>query len=194
MSRARWMMAGAAAMWFADPTSGAQRRRSMKARTHKWSERARRISERHDRKSRKLNDVDSSNDPGGSVGAPGAVPGDPASMADIVGQARTDGFPAEMTISAIPGTNSVGIECGNCHVVSRPAAMTRLWLHRLEGATDPDDMSTVSALRCPACGEHGLLVTSYGPEADADEAEVLVALPAPLSADMSPYEFCPPPG
>ncbi|MGD9795237.1 MAG: hypothetical protein AB7V43_17340 [Acidimicrobiia bacterium] len=72
--------------------------------------------------------------------------------------------------------------------------MTRLWLHRLEGATDPDDMSTVSALRCPACGEHGLLVTSYGPEADADEADVLVALPPPLSADMSPYEFCPPPG
>ena len=48
---------------------------------------------------------------------------------------------------------------------------------RLEGASDPGDMSMVVPVECPVCGASGSLVLRYGPEASADEAAVLVALP-----------------
>src|SRR5262245_49430935 len=40
---------------------------------------------------------------------------------------------------------------------------------RLEGASDPSDMSLVVPLECPECRAHGTLVLRYGPEASAEE-------------------------
>ena len=47
---------------------------------------------------------------------------------------------------------------------------------RLEGASDPDDMLIVFGIRCAVCGYPGTLVLHYGPEASADEADVLLHL------------------
>ena len=48
---------------------------------------------------------------------------------------------------------------------------------RLEGASDPAELSIVIPLRCPHCGTEGALIANYGPEASAAEADVLTALP-----------------
>ena len=50
-------------------------------------------------------------------------------------------------------------------------------LCRLEGASDPDDMAAVVALTCPNCQAKVVLVLKYGPDATAEEADVLLALP-----------------
>ena len=53
---------------------------------------------------------------------------------------------------------------------------------RLEGVSDPDDMALVAPLTCASCGARGTLVLNYGPEASAEEADVLLAL------DREPHE------
>jgi hypothetical protein len=50
-------------------------------------------------------------------------------------------------------------------------------IHRLEGASDPDDMAAVVAITCPACQAHAVLVLQYGPAASIEDADVLEALP-----------------
>lgn len=47
---------------------------------------------------------------------------------------------------------------------------------RLEGASDPADMAMLVPVRCPHCSTAGTLVLRYGPEASAEEAELLLAL------------------
>jgi hypothetical protein len=49
-------------------------------------------------------------------------------------------------------------------------------LERLEGASDPDDMAAVAAMRCPRCDAQGTLVLKYGPESTPEDGEVLLAL------------------
>ena len=46
----------------------------------------------------------------------------------------------------------------------------------MEGASDPADMLAVAAVICPVCNTSGTLVLGYGPEADADDADVLASL------------------
>jgi hypothetical protein len=47
---------------------------------------------------------------------------------------------------------------------------------RLEGASDPADMTLVVAMRCPVCGVGGAAVLRYGPDAEVEDAEVVAAL------------------
>jgi hypothetical protein len=49
-------------------------------------------------------------------------------------------------------------------------------MRRTEGASDPDDMLAVVGLTCPRCGTQGTAVLGYGPEADPDDAEIVVRL------------------
>jgi hypothetical protein len=52
-------------------------------------------------------------------------------------------------------------------------------LYRIEGASDPGDMAIVVAFTCPHCSSQDTMVLRYGPEASAEDADVLVALPEP---------------
>ena len=47
---------------------------------------------------------------------------------------------------------------------------------RFEGPSDPADEAIVLGVRCPEWGSKGVVVAAYGPDADPDEAAVLVAL------------------
>lgn len=69
--------------------------------------------------------------------------------------------------------------CGGCATPASPSGMHREWRHRVEGATDPDASATISGLRCPVCGVIGVLTISYGPQANENEAAVLLGLGAP---------------
>jgi hypothetical protein len=48
--------------------------------------------------------------------------------------------------------------------------------YRFEGPSDPGDESIVLGVQCTEWGRKGVVVSAYGPDADPDEAELLVAL------------------
>jgi len=68
------------------------------------------------------------------------------------------------------------MKCGNC---ARLTAVGRLdvdALHRVEGASDPDDMQIVLGITCPHCSARGAVVVAFGPSAADTDAEFLVDL------------------
>jgi hypothetical protein len=92
--------------------------------------------------------------------------------------AAQEGFDGDMLVEPDP-RGDPAIRCGACDTVSPAADFERAWRWRLEGASDPDDMLDVSALRCPSCGHGGTLVTAFGQQSGAPEAAATRDLPAP---------------
>ncbi len=64
------------------------------------------------------------------------------------------------------------LRCGACNTEHDPAEMTIDEVVRYEGSTDPDDEAIVLALVC-GCGQRGLFVAAYGPNASAADGAVL---------------------
>lgn len=71
------------------------------------------------------------------------------------------------------------IECITCGTTSEAADYDVGHFERLEGASDPDDMLAVIGATCTACGTLATVALTYGPEADHDDAQLLLALPEP---------------
>ncbi len=65
------------------------------------------------------------------------------------------------------------ILCFTCRVEFAAVRAVADLVFRLEGASDVADMVTVVPLICPVCGAAGTLVLHSGPDASAEEAEVL---------------------
>ena len=103
--------------------------------------------------------------------SPATYPAD-RSMAEILDDLATRGYDAPVDIDEDSGTCT----CGACGAVSPPGTMIVDEAQRIEGASDPADMSSVLALRCPQCDAGGSLVCRYGPEASAGEAALLRAV------------------
>jgi hypothetical protein len=78
------------------------------------------------------------------------------------------------------------VRCATCGVESPASSLTVDGLHRLEGASDPDDMAAVVAVTCPACNARAALVLQYGPAASVDDTDVLEALPDPAPGAVDP--------
>ncbi len=68
------------------------------------------------------------------------------------------------------------IRCLTCGEAASAGAQRANDVVRMEGASDPADSTIVVPVVCPHCGTAGTLIAHYGPEASAEEAEVLVAL------------------
>jgi hypothetical protein len=85
---------------------------------------------------------------------------------------RDDGYDADFF--AVEGP---GLRCGSCRTVLPADQLELDALRRLEGASDPADMAAILALTCPSCGQQGTAMVKYGPEATAEEDELLRALP-----------------
>ncbi len=68
------------------------------------------------------------------------------------------------------------IQCLTCRQESPANDFKLQAMRRTEGASDPADMLAVVGLTCPNCGTQGTAVLGYGPEADPDDAEVMVRL------------------
>jgi len=98
----------------------------------------------------------------------GPTPAYGATLGEIMGTLDAAGFSAQM--AARPGGVLLCFTCRN----ESPANEFQLQVQRrTEGASDPDDMLAIVGLVCPRCGARGTAVLGYGPEADADDAEVL---------------------
>ena len=100
-----------------------------------------------------------------------ATPADSSTLAELLESFEVQGYRTQM--AARPGGS---VLCTSCHQESDAAAMQVDGLERAEGVSDPDDMLAVVALVCPICNAHGTLVLGYGPEASAEDAEVLARL------------------
>lgn len=99
---------------------------------------------------------------------------DPSSMFEILRDLQADGY--ESDLFAVEGGS---VRCGTCGTVSPAASLEVAELRRMEGASDPADMAAVVAATCPSCGQKGVMVVMYGPEAGPADSDVLAALPAP---------------
>ena len=101
----------------------------------------------------------------------GAQPQYGATLGEIMGTLDAAGFGAQM--ASRPGGM---ILCFTCRQESPAGEFDLQAQRRTEGASDPDDMLAIVGLVCPRCGTKGTAVLGYGPEADDDDAEVLVRL------------------
>lgn len=74
------------------------------------------------------------------------------------------------------------IRCLTCRGELDAASVVADDVTRLEGASDPADMTMVVPVRCPHCATSGCLVLGYGPDATPEDSDVVRALqrrPAP---------------
>ena len=103
---------------------------------------------------------------------------DATSISELLAAFEVEGFHGQFV-----AREDARLECLTCRhqVPARHAVVEHL--RRLEGASDPDDLLVVLALRCPHCGTPGTLVLGYGPNSTLEDAAVLeqVGEPAPLS-------------
>lgn len=80
------------------------------------------------------------------------------------------------------------VECGACGEEQAAGDVDVEAVHRIEGASDPDDLQMVVGVRCQGCSEGGALVLGYGPNASEEDAEVYSAIdldgaPDPIADD-----------
>lgn len=153
----RWAFVGAIA-WMFDPTQGRARRERMMRWGRDTAQQLRLAFRR---------------------GAPRS-PGDITSLVDIETRYERRGQPLVQHLV----TEQADVVCGACGTTMAPESVSRLWRHRLEGASDPADLATVSGVRCPRCRALGTLVLRNGPEASPVDGEVLRRLPPPDTDDI----------
>lgn len=96
---------------------------------------------------------------------------DPSSLTAILTQFEQEGFTGQFAVH-----EGAALLCVQCRQEHPAADYPMAALRRTEGASDPADMAAVVALTCPHCGSRGTLTLQYGPEAGAEESDVLLAL------------------
>jgi hypothetical protein len=99
------------------------------------------------------------------------VPSDNTTLLEILDEFAVKGYGGSMWVA-----ENGKLRCEGCHAEFEPSDLYVHELRRLEGASDPDDMLAVVAVECPVCGLKGTVVLHYGPEASAEEGEVLTHL------------------
>jgi hypothetical protein len=107
--------------------------------------------------------------------------GDARSLGEILAMYEADGFTEQLGVR--PGGRII---CFSCHFEAAAEEFELVSLSRTEGASDPDDMLAIAALRCAQCKASGTLVMNYGPEATEEDVEVLQRLEAVDKARENP--------
>ena len=95
------------------------------------------------------------------------TPSDNTTLTTVLEQFAELGFTGHFVVD-----DDGGVECGACGATSASADLQFEHTRRLEGASDPDDMLSVVAARCPKCGQGGTIVMGYGPNASPGDAKV----------------------
>ena len=114
-------------------------------------------------------------DPGSEPGAADPEYGAPSDNTTVVAELerfRADGYDADFLVEPGPA-----LRCRSCDRTTPAADLELDALRRLEGASDPADMTAILALRCPSCGARGTALVHYGPGATEEEDALLLALP-----------------
>ena len=95
----------------------------------------------------------------------------PDTVTEAVALLEADGYTTNLF------TKAHALQCTACGTATHdPEHGIVDRIYRFEGSSNPDDEAIVLALRCPACGTRGVMVAGYGPSADPDDVDVLLAL------------------
>ena len=97
-------------------------------------------------------------------------PSDEDTVTETVSALRADGYLGDAY--AVAG----GVRCATCDTVHDVTSLVVERSLRIEGPTDPADAAIVLGLRCGACGAKLLLVAGYGPDASAEDQDLVAAL------------------
>ena len=95
------------------------------------------------------------------------TPSDNTTLTAVLASYASAGFDGEF------GVDGDVVRCHTCEATSSPAELQVHSLRRLEGASDPADMSAVLATSCPRCGQQGTIVVMFGPESSPAEVDLL---------------------
>jgi hypothetical protein len=114
------------------------------------------------------------------------IPADGTTLTAVLEAYATAGFVGSFTV-----TEDSRLQCHECEVVSAAADVEMASMQRLEGASDPDDMSAIIAITCPACSSQGTLILGFGPTAPAEDGDVLAALRDRRSSSELPNNSAP---
>jgi nicotinamide-nucleotide amidase len=101
-----------------------------------------------------------------TVGAYQGVPSDNTTMTAVLEAYARSGWSSDFVVDDADGL----VECVTCGGRIEAEHTIVESLRRLEGASDPADMSAVVALQCPLCQATGTAVVRYGPESSPAEA------------------------
>lgn len=98
---------------------------------------------------------------------------------------QTDGLRLDEALQALEGQGFFAvfkavrggrIRCLSCGLTAPAGEMRVDAQHRIEGVSDPDDNLLVVGLRCPGCNDRGTLTLPFGPPAQREDVEALMAL------------------
>ena len=110
----------------------------------------------------------SSTTPESTVDRPNpGVPSDSATLTEMVNTLENKGFVHQFT-----PVDGGAVECSACSTRIDAPALEVAAIRRLEGASDPDDMMSLVAARCPNCDALGTLILGYGVNATVDDVEI----------------------
>ena len=105
------------------------------------------------------------------------VPGAPSDNTTAVAEIddlREQGYTEDFVVGD-GGT----IRCTACRHEARPDEVDVDVFRRMEGASEPDEMSAILAITCAECGAKGIVMVGYGPNASPDEGDLLLAIDTP---------------
>ena len=95
----------------------------------------------------------------------------PETVTDAVRLLEQEGFAAEFCIE------NARVHCGVCDARHAPAELRIRRRFRFEGPSDPGDNAIVLGVECPRCATTGIVVSSFGPDADDELLAVVARLP-----------------
>jgi hypothetical protein len=84
----------------------------------------------------------------------------PETVTEAVRGLQQRGYGDDFTIAP------AGVHCAACGGVHPARRLVITDVFRFEGPSDPGDETIVLGVECPACGERGIVVSAFGPDAD----------------------------
>jgi hypothetical protein len=104
---------------------------------------------------------------------PGAPSDNTTAVAEI-DELREQGYRADLVV----GEGGV-VRCTQCQHEEQPGDLDVDVFRRLEGASEPDEMSAILAITCRECGTKGIVMVGYGPNASPEEGDLLLGVETP---------------
>ncbi len=92
-------------------------------------------------------------------------------LGDVVDDLSGEGFGGQFR-----SEEGARIRCLTCQQTFDASSIEADEVTRLEGVSDPADMTMVVPVTCPNCDTSGTLVLGYGPDASAEDSDVVRSL------------------
>ena len=114
------------------------------------------------------------------------TPSDNTTMTEVIDDYRKAGFASDFFAE-----DGAIVRCGRCSSTLDARRLAMHSIRRLEGASDPADMTVIAATSCPVCRADGTIVLGYGPMSSATDADVLMAMQDCRDDDVLPPDSAP---